>query len=186
LVGGGAADLFDKKGVYATMRIIAGNAGKAAIHDHCHAINREGSLSHVCRNDDLALSGPRDSLVLLGGWELAVERKDSTSAWRPMAHFANGALDLVCARHEDENVSIGPVQILRNRVCCKFPWGIVARLMAQVFDFYRKRAAGGREGLAGGQMAFKVRAVEVADDDDLEVRAQGFLEVRARARLMSL
>jgi hypothetical protein len=123
LVGGGAADLFDEKRVNAAVRIVAGHAGKAGIHDHCHSINREGGFSHVSRNDDLAFSDSRDSLVLVRGWEFAVKRKDKTSAWRAIAHFTDGALDLVRTGHENENISIGAVKILRNRVCGKFPWG---------------------------------------------------------------
>src|SRR4029077_11091503 len=128
LVGGGAADLFDEKRVNAAVRIVAGHAGKAGIHAHCHSINREGGFSHVSRNDDLAFSDSRDSLVLVRGWEFAVKRKDKTSAWRAIAHFTDGALDLVRTGHENENISIGAVKILRNRVSGKFPWGIVARL----------------------------------------------------------
>ena len=127
LIRRGAANLFDEKSVDAAMRIVACDAGKTCIHDHRDSIDCQGGFCHICGNDDLALGAASDSLVLVRGGELAMKRKDEIPAGNALAQIPNGALDLIGTGHENESISFGPLQILCDRLCSKFPRGLVPR-----------------------------------------------------------
>jgi hypothetical protein len=95
-----------------------------------------------------------------------------------MIDLVDRALDLIGARHENENVALGPVEILRDRLRGKLPRGLIVRLVPQVLDLDRIGAPFGGECLAGGKVAFKPRTIEGrGHDDDPEIRTRRVLQV---------
>src|SRR4029077_13346164 len=141
LLRGNPADLLDEQHVDAPMRIVAGNSRQARVDDHRDAVDRQGGLGHIGGNNDLAPTGPGNRFVLLGGWKLTVKRKNQAPAWRAMAQLTDCPLNLVSARHENENVSLRPFEILGDGLRRALPRGlIVARLVSQVLDLHGKHS----------------------------------------------
>src|SRR6266446_419656 len=102
LVSGSAADIFNEKGADPPLRIVSGYSRFAAIHDMPDAIDRDGSLGDIGRNDYFAQRIRKEREVLIFGRQIAVERNERKSLFGSRGpDGSNGRVDLAHARHKD-------------------------------------------------------------------------------------
>jgi hypothetical protein len=141
LIGGGAADFLDEKGVNAAAGIESRDAGQAAVDDDPDAVDGERRFGDVRRNNGPSLLIMGERGVLLRWRQFPVQREDDkTIAHARGSDSSNGAPDLVFAWHEDEDVAFGargePLELIGGEV----PDGIAiaADRFGKIFDFDRK------------------------------------------------
>ena len=181
LVRRGAADFFNEEGVDPAMGIVAGHAREAGVHDQCHPVDRQRSLRDVCRNNDLARGCPVDRPVLLGGRELAVQWENDATVAEPTADFPDRPVDLVGAGHEDENVPVGPLEIVGHSLRREFPGRIVFGVVREKFHIDRINPPLRLQGRAGSEILREPGAIEGGGHhDDPQVRTRRLLK-RERA-----
>ncbi len=124
LVGGGLGDRLDAQRVEAALGIDAVDAGRAGVDHHPHPFDGDRSLGHVGRDDHLAALRRLHGPVLLGRRQRSVQGDDEEvepPAGGDLRAGPDGPVDLVAARHEDEDVADrleveGPVEGLGGEV----------------------------------------------------------------------
>ena len=77
LIGRRAADFLDEKSVDSTARIEPANPGESAVDHHPNAIDRQGGLRHIRRDDHFALFIGSEGGVLLTRRKFAVKRQSN-------------------------------------------------------------------------------------------------------------
>ena len=174
---------FDEEGVDAPVGVEAGDAGLAGVDDEADAVDGEAGFGDVGADDHLALAVVAgDGGVLVGGGEFAVKREDDPAAGERGTEGADGAVDLVAARHEDEGVAFG----VRAQEAAEFFGGEVPGRDAverggtrEVLDRDGIGATRGSEGFAGGEVLFQAGGFKRRrHDDEQEVGAGGFLDLQ--------
>ena len=106
LVGGSLADFFDQESVDAAIRVVARNTSEAAVDDATDAVDGEGSLGDVGRDDHFAFVVASNGGVLIVGRQLAVKReKNEAAGFVGVANGVDGLRDFKAAGHEDEDVA---------------------------------------------------------------------------------
>ena len=190
LVGGGAADLLDEQGVDAAIRVVARDAGQAAVNDEADAVNGEGGFGDVGGDDDFALVVAGDGGVLVAGGKLAVQGEQAEPAgFGAAAEGFDGLGDLVAAGHEDQDVALAAgADEVGESLGGLVPDGAFVEVggCGGELDFDGVGAAVGFEQAAGAEVLLEGGGVERGGhDEELEVGPGVCWRSSARARVMS-
>ena len=82
-----------------------------------------------------------------------MKRKDNASAWCTMIDFVDGALDFVRSGHIDKDVTVRPVEMLRNG---PYPWHLKQRISSGHGHLSNRAAAEGMPDLLCDRLRFLV------------------------------
>lgn len=147
------------------------NPSQAAVDHTADTFDGDGRLRDVRREDELALGGRLDNQVLLGGWEISVERQHHpfASAREFGAGFC-GAPNLRRSGKKDEQVSAfaGGGQPLQSRQDLLFQWTAIGS--GEVLDLDLERTARTMKDRAPAEVSRHLGYIQRRrHDDELEI-----------------
>src|SRR2546430_111919 len=94
LISGSLADFLHEQSIEAAVRIIARNAGEAAVNDAADTINRERGFGDIRRDDDFAFVVTSDGGVLFVRGELPMQgQKNEAARFIGMSNGFDGLRD---------------------------------------------------------------------------------------------
>ena len=176
----GGANFFDEKRIDAAIRIVARHPREARVHHQSHAIDRQRCLGDIGGNNHLSPIRAVHRTVLLGGRELAMQRQNGATPAKAPLQLADGALDFIGPRHEDEHITFGALKVLGDCIRCRFPDWIVLGIVREMADFNGKHASFGGQGFGGREIFLKLRTVESGrHDDDFQVGPDCVLQIES-------
>lgn len=106
LIGTSTADGLEEKCPDASVGVVTGDAGLAAVNDVADAVDGHGGFGDVGGDDDFAERVGLESAILVFGRKVAVERDEGEAfGGASCAQGVDGGVDFAHTRHEHEDVT---------------------------------------------------------------------------------